>query len=408
MDLEGTAVSGIVDRWRGSEAVIVLDWLGRVGGAELVAKELADLFPQAPILALFAAPGAAQALGIDPHRVRQSYLGRIPNAFRYRKFLVPLFADAIQTLDVGGAALIVSASHAVAKCIPHRSFQRHVSYVYTPARYAHDLMPEYLSHVPAPARPWVRGALRDLATWDIATAGGVTRYIGISRAVRERIWRTYRRRASIIHPPVHLDDIPLGPERRDDYYVTLSRLVPQKKVELAVQAAVSLGRRLIVIGDGPERAALERLARAGSSGTIEFVGRVTEETKFALLGGAKAFLCPAEDDFGIVGVEALATGTPVVAYGRAGLLDVLGADRGPVAGTAPQQVPGGILFSRQTPGDLVDAIRALEATECASRGALRLIADRFDVRHFRRRLLDIARRVCPDDSPAEFRGENRE
>ena len=127
-----------------------------------------------------------------------------------RKVLLPWLADAVQTLDVGDAALIVSSSHAVAKSVPHRSYQRHLAYVYSPMRYAHDLMPQYLAGVPRLLRPWIRGVLRDLAVWDVAMANRVDRYVGISRVVAERIWRTYRRRAAVLHPPVDVDAMPLG------------------------------------------------------------------------------------------------------------------------------------------------------------------------------------------------------
>lgn len=144
--------------WDGPEVVLVHDWIGGVHGAEQVLRELATLFPRAPILTLFSDTTVLPALGIDPARVRQSYLGRIPNAVALRKVLLPWLADAVQTLDVGDAALIVSSSHAVAKSVPHRSYQRHLAYVYSPMRYAHDLMPQYLAGVPRLLRPWIRGA----------------------------------------------------------------------------------------------------------------------------------------------------------------------------------------------------------------------------------------------------------
>src|SRR4029077_3801556 len=132
------------DVWDGPPVVLVHDWIGGVNGAERVLKELATLFPSAPILALMADRRILPQLGIEPARVHQSYLGRVPNAIALRKVMLPFLADAVQTLDVGDASLIVSSSHAVAKTVPHRSYQRHLSYVYSPMRYAHDLLPQYL------------------------------------------------------------------------------------------------------------------------------------------------------------------------------------------------------------------------------------------------------------------------
>lgn len=385
------------DSWDRDDVVLVQDWIGSPGGAELVIRELASMFPRAPILTLFAVPETVRALGIDRARVRQSYLGRVPAANRLRRFLVPWFADAIQTLDVGDAALIVSASHAVAKSIPHRSYQRHVSYVYSPARYAHDLMPQYLHQVPAVFRPWMRRVLRDLATWDVATASRVARYIGISREVAARIWRTYRRRAAVIHPPVHIDRVPLSERPRGDYYVVLSRLVPAKRIDLAVAAAGQTKRRLVVVGDGPERLALEKLARrAGGAGLVEFVGRVSDVRKFEILGGARALLFPGEEDFGIVGVEALATGTPVVAFGRAGMLDVVAAPHRPLFAGPPRLEPGGVLFAEQSPEALAAAMWELEERFSPDPAALRALAEQFSAPRFRQRLLGVVRRLMED------------
>jgi glycosyltransferase involved in cell wall biosynthesis len=380
--------------WNGCDVVIVQDWIGSLGGAELVVKELATLFPHAPILTLFAVPQTVRKLGIDPARVRQSYLGRLPDPNRFRKFLVPWFADAVQTLDVGDAALIVSASHAVAKGVPHRSYQRHLSYVYTPVRYAHDLMPQYLRQAPALLRPWLRGALRDLATWDVSTAPRVTRYAAISHAVAERIWTTYRRRATVLHPPVDVDRIPCAEGARGDYYVALSRLVENKRIDIAVEAAVRAGRRLVVIGDGPERLTLERLAsRLGGTALVDFVGRVPDAEKYRLLGGARALLFPGEEDFGIVGVEALAAGTPVVAFGRAGMLDVLDAKAGPVLGGPPRVEPAGVAFGRQSAEDLAAAMVVLERIDMPPAAELRAHALRFATPVFRRGLLRLAERT---------------
>jgi len=380
--------------WDGPPVVLVHDWIGGVHGAERVLKELSTLFPAAPILALMADLRVVRALGMDPARVHQSYLGRVPNAIGLRKVMLPFFADAVQTLDVGDASLIVSSSHAVAKTVPHRSYQRHLSYVYSPMRYAHDLLPQYLREVPPILRPWFRGVLRKLAVWDVATAQRVARYVGISRAVAERIWRTYRRHAAVVHPPVDVESIPLGTTASPDYYVAVSRLAPYKRLDLAVAAAARLGRRLIIVGDGPERGRLEAVARAeGGARLVEFAGRVPEAEKFTLLGGARALLFPGEEDFGIVGVEALATGVPVVALGRGGMLDIVGAGARPLLGAGVSAAPGGILVGEQTADAMAQGMKALEGGPAPDRSACRELALRFATPRFRRRMLTLARRT---------------
>ena len=366
-----------------------------MGGAELCLQQIAGLFPDAPILTLFTESKAAAALGIDPARIRESYLARIPRAMALRKLLVPFFADAVQTLDVEDARVVLACSHAVAKSIPHRSYQRLVAYVYSPMRYAHDLLPAYVGAVPALLRPYVRAVLRRLAAWDVATAAGVHTFLAISRAVAERIWHTYRRRADILYPPVDVGAIPFSKgSGSGDYYVVLSRLVAYKRFDLAVRAAARLRRRLVVIGDGPERRRLQAIAIAeGAARHTEFVGRVPHDEKYRILADARALLFPGEEDFGIVGVEALAAGTPIIAYGRGGMLDVLGGEYAPLLFGPPQRQPGGVLFAAQTVDDVMMAMRLHEEDSYGSPQERRVLAERFDASLFRARLMRIVEQV---------------
>ncbi len=383
------------DVWNDDDVVLVHDWIGGVFGAEQTLRELAAIFPRAPILTLFADRLVVRRLGIDESRVRQSYLGRVPNAVRYRKYLLPWMADAIQTLDVGDARLIVSSTHAVAKSVPHRSYQTHLAYVYSPMRYAHDLMFEHVASTPWPLRPLVRSVLRKLAVWDVATAQRVRQYVGISRAVALRIWRTYRRRALVIHPPVDVEAVPVGRSAPADHYLVLSRLAPYKRIDLAIRAVAAMKRHLVIAGDGPERRALERLAvENGVAKLIDFVGHVSEQEKWRLLGNARALLFPGEEDFGIVGVEALAAGTPVVALGRGGMLDIVGSREDGFLVTGPARSgPGGVLFAEQTATGLVSGMQKLEESGVPDREVLRQVSERFSVGRFRTQMLSLARRL---------------
>jgi glycosyltransferase involved in cell wall biosynthesis len=262
--------------------------------------------------------------------------------------------------------------------------------VYSPVRYAHDLMPQYLAGVPAVLRPWIRGVLRKLAVWDVAMSNGVDRYVGISRVVAERIWRTYRRRAVVLHPPVDVDAIPAGSGPRGEYYVAASRLVGYKRLDLAVRAAALAGRRLVVIGQGPERARLEAMARGQS---VEFMGWVSDRIKYEVLAGARALLFPGEEDFGIVGVEALASGIPLIALGRGGMLDVVGSDSGALLGNGVRAEPGGIVVGEQSAEVLAQGMSLLESSDLPDRTEYRKLALAFSTPNFRRRFLELAGRV---------------
>jgi glycosyltransferase involved in cell wall biosynthesis len=373
-----------------AELVIVVDWFARVGGLERILAEVARLVPAAPILTLFHERGAPEQLGIDPTRVRRSYLGRLPGSLKLRRFLLPFFADAVQSLDVGDARTVLSVSHAVAKNVPHRSWQRHVSYICSPIRYAHDLMPEYVRAVPPPLRPVVRSMLRDLAVWDVTCSAHVDAFAALSRAVAERVWHSYRRRARVIFPPVNLAAPKSSPATRGDYYVVLSRLVAYKRIDVAIRAAAIAGRRLVVIGDGPEAARLRTLARkARAASLVEFTGFVGEERVSELLAGARALLFPGEEDLGLVGVEAHAAGTPVVALGRGGMLDVLDVADGPWTDAAPRAAAGGVIVGRSTPEDFARGMLFLEDGPPPDAAALRALARRFNVETFREQMANF-------------------
>jgi glycosyltransferase involved in cell wall biosynthesis len=393
LDQTGKPVSGEFV-WRGPRVVLVHDWIGGVHGAEQVLREFAVMFPDAPILTLFADERVLPVLGIEASRVQQSYLGRVPNAVRFRKWLVPWFADAVQSLDVGDAELIVSSSHAVAKNIPHRSYQTHLSYVYSPLRYVHELMQQHVETLPFLLRPFARGRLRSLGVWDVATTNGVTEFVAISRAVAARVWKVYRRESSVLCPPVDVGGIPVGRGSRDEHYVVVSRLVSYKRVDVAIRAAAVMRRRLVIVGDGPERPRLEALAtELRARHLVEFTGWVDNSVKHDLLGRARALLFPGEEDFGIVGVEALACGTPVVALGRGGMLDVVDADARPMLSGPAKVIPGGVLVSEQTGRSLAEGIRLLEDTGLPSATSCRALSERFATPEFRRRFLALAQRV---------------
>jgi len=355
---------------------IVHDWLDTWGGAELALAELLGLYPGADLFALvdFMAPADHARLG--SRAVRTSFIQKVPFARTgFRRYL-PLFPRAIERFDVSAYDLVISSSHAVAKGVRTTPSQLHVCYCYTPMRYAWDLQDQYLRQVGldhGPAGRLVRRSLARLRQWDRATSSRVDAFVAISHTIADRIRRCYARDSTVIFPPVAL--APVGEDlQRSPAYVTVSRFVPYKRVDIIVQAFRHLpDRELVVIGEGPERRRIE--AAAGPNVTL--LGLAADAERNRWLATARAFVFAAEEDFGIAPLEAQAHGTPVIAFARGGALETI---RGLDADT-----PTGVFFPEQTPEALATAVRAYEANahRITSR-ACRENAARFSAERFRR------------------------
>jgi len=359
---------------------IVHDWLDTWRGGENVLAEIVRLYPDASLFALVDFLPDAMRANLLGKRATTSFLQWLPGARRYFRALLPLFPRAIESLDVSAYGLVISSSHAVAKGARTTIGQVHICYCHTPMRYAWDLREQYLH--PLGLTSGLRGALANrvldrLRDWDRRASARVTHFVANSEFVRDRIGRCYGREAAVIHPPVDVgfftpvEDAPEPAAR--DYYVTASRWVPYKRVDLVVAAFRELpDRRLVVAGAGPAA----HHVRAAAGPNVEFVGEVPRERLRELLRGARAFVFAAEEDFGILPVEAQACGTPVIAYGRGGSLETVRAD-GTDAAT-------GMFFSAQTAGAIVDAVRRSDTALSAIRAAAcRANATRFSAERFR-------------------------
>ena len=356
---------------------LVHDWLDTWRGGENVLAEMLRIYPQADLFALvdFLPDDARQQL--LGRRAVTSFLQRLPGARRHFRAYLPLFPRAIESLDVSAYDIVISSSHAVAKGVRTRPDQLHICYCHTPMRYAWDLREQYLEASGLAAGPRsaiARHMLDRLREWDRSASKRVSAFVANSEFIRARIERCYGRDSTVIAPPVDTDFFtPAGGERGDDY-VTASRWVPYKRVDLIVAAFRELpGRRLVVVGDGPDAARV----RAAAGPNVEFVGEVARERLRALLRGARAFLFAAEEDFGILPLEAQAVGTPVIALGRGGVLEtVRGLDN---------RVPTGVFFVEQTPAAIAGAVRSFEANAPRIRPeACRANAERFSAERFRR------------------------
>ena len=354
---------------------LVHDWLTGMRGGERCLEAVCELFPQAPLFTLLHVPGSVSPT-IERRRIVTSFVQRLPGAAtRYRHYL-PLFPAAVRGLSLAGFDVVLSLSHCVAKAVRVPPGALHLCYCFTPMRYVWDLEADY-----ADGAGWLtRLALPPMAAvlrrWDRRTEG-VHEFVAISRHISERIRRVYGRDAAVIYPPVDLDRFRIAPAV-DDYYLVVSALVPYKRVDLAVLAANRTGRRLLVVGHGPEEARLRALAGP----TVTFLGWRSDAEVAQLYARCRAVLFPAVEDFGIVPLEAAAAGRPTLALAQGGALETMvGLDGG-----AP---PTAVFFREQTADALAGAIATFEAA--ASRfepKAIRAHAAQFDRPRFAQRIRD--------------------
>ncbi len=302
---------------------LVHDWLTGMRGGEKVLEALCEAYPGADLFTLIHVPGSTSPT-IEHRRIVTSPIQHLPGASRLYRYYLPLMPWAVTRFDLRGYDLVISVSHCAVKSVVVPPGTRHLCYCLTPMRYAWDQFdayfgPERVGRVPSAMLKPVMGAL---ARWDRATAHRVHRYLAISQYVARRIGLYYNRQSTIVYPPVDTDFYTPDPAPVHPRFLVVSALVPYKRVDLAMRAARQAGVRLTVVGDGPERAALEPLTGDG----VELVGRKSDEEIRTLYRTSVATVLPGEEDFGIVPVEAQACGRPVVALGRGGALDTVVPD----------------------------------------------------------------------------------
>jgi len=318
---------------------IVADWLTSRGGAEKVLAALLEAFPRAKIFTTVYNPAV-----FPEYKSRiagTSFLQKIPLLNRRHQLLLPLLPSAIGSLDLTGFDLIISSSSAVGKGVKKPAGAVHVCYCHTPMRYVWQTETD---------RRLIRLPLGKLLIswlkkWDLKTNQGVDYFIANSHYTAERITKNYHRSSTVIYPPVEPSHKPARVDK-GDFYFAISRLTAYKRFDLAILACQKLGRKLLVAGEGPE---LERLKEIATDKTI-FLGRISDKEKIEYLRAARAVIFPAEEDFGIVPIEAMACGTPVVAFGRGGAKETV------------RDGQTGVLFDKQTVAELVRAIKRLEKT----------------------------------------------
>ena len=358
-----------------TSVALVHEWFTTLAGSERVVEQFCDIFPEADLFAIYAERElVARTSFLRDRRLRTSFIEHLPGTARHFRNYLMLMPLAVEQFDLSPYELVISSNHAAAKGVLTGPDQLHISYVHTPIRYAWDLQHQYLreSGLTTGLKGWLaKWMLHKMRIWDYRTAAGVDHFVANSRYIARRIQKVYGRRADVVYPPVDVERFTAG-ARKDDFYLAASRLVPYKRMDLVVRAFATMPeRRLVVIGDGPER---EKLA-AHATPNVELLGYQPFPVLKDLLERARAFVFAAEEDFGIVLVEAQAAGTPVIALGKGGALEtVKGLD---------DDEPTGVFFARQEVGDLVEAVKRFEAEEArflpehCRRNALRFSAERF-------------------------------
>jgi glycosyltransferase involved in cell wall biosynthesis len=353
---------------------LVHDWLYIRGGAERVLEGILRSFPQADVHCLFDILSEEDREKIGYKTSKTTFIQRMPNLRKLHRSYLPLMPMAIEQLDLSQYDVVISSSHAVAKGVITGPDQLHISYVHSPMRYAWDLQHQYLreSNMQRGLKSMIaRTFLHQMRIWDVRTANGVDEYIANSRFVARRIQKLYGRRSAVINPPVLVPDA-LGREEKQNFFLTASRLVPYKNTRVIIEAFATLpDQYLLVAGTGPELARLKEIAPPN----VTFLGFVEDQHLHHLMAQARAFVFAAEEDFGIVVVEAQGRGTPVIALGRGGAVETVEVD-----GTEPT----GMFFSHATPTSIAEAVRGFIDREAdftpenCHRNALRFANDRFD------------------------------
>jgi glycosyltransferase involved in cell wall biosynthesis len=340
------------------KTAVVHDWLVTYAGAERALEQILALYPEAELYSLIDfLPQGSRGFILDK-KVRTSFIQSLPFAKKKYRSYLPLMPLAIEQFDLSGYDLVISSSYAVAKGVMTNARQLHVCYCYSPMRYAWDLHHQYLDEsglTKGLKSLAVRMTLHYMRMWDFTSANRVDHFVAISKYIAGRINKVYGREAAVIYPPVAVDAI-VPHAMKGDYYLTASRLVPYKKVDLIVEAFSQMpDKKLVVIGEGPDFQKIK--AKAGKN--IELLGYQPSSVLKDRMRKAKAFVYAAEEDFGIVTVEAQASGTPVIAYGRGGSLETV-RPLNMTDGRRGDEKPTGVFFYEQTADSLIKAVAFFE------------------------------------------------
>lgn len=348
---------------------LVHDWLVTMRGGEKVFEILCELFPAASVFTLVHKKGSGAA-AIERMNIHTSLIQKLPFGLKRYQYYLPLFPLVIKQFDLSDFELVISSSHAVAKAVPTHPRALHICYCHTPMRYIWDQYEQYFGRGRANflTRMMMKMLLPTLQRWDVKTSQNVKYFVANSKNVQERIRRIYNRDAEVLYPPVDVRRFPLS-TRDDGYYLVVAALVPYKRIDLAIEAFNRLGKPLVIIGSGVEEKKLKALANKN----IEFVPWLQEGELPKYYSGCRALIFPGEEDFGIVPVEAMACGKPVIAFEKGGALETV------INGKT------GIFFREQSTECLVQAVKSFE-TQTFDPQEIHRHAQQFDREVFRVRM----------------------
>jgi len=327
---------------------IIHEWLVTIAGAESVLQSIYKLYP-GTIYTLFHDPASIRGSSFENAKIITSMLQRIPMSKKHHRAFLPLYPMAIEQFDLRDHKLVISSSYAVAKGVLTSSDQLHICYCHSPMRYIWDLTFQYLeaSGLQSGVKSFiVRALFHYMRLWDASSSIRVNQFVANSQYIADRIQKCYNRPATVIYPPVDVDHFSVS-DKRENYFITVSRLVPYKRLDLIVAAFNELGLQLMVVGDGPAKKQLKQMAKQN----ITFMGHLASPELEKYVQKARAFIFSAEEDFGIVNVEAQACGVPVIAFGRGGALETVIKDK------------TGIFFYRQDIGSIINAVTRFLAKE---------------------------------------------
>lgn len=359
---------------------IVHDWLVTYSGSERAVEQILQVFPDADLFCLFDIMSNEERSFLKGKKVTTSFLQKLPFKARlYRRFL-PLMPIAVEQFDLSTYDVIISNCHATSKGVITGPGQLHISYIHTPIRYAWDMQNEYLeaSQPGLPMDIAMRVMLHYIRLWDMSASSRPDIILANSSFIAKRIWKIYRRESQILYPPVDVEIFSYQ-DRKDDYYLTVSRLVPYKRLDLIMEAFRGMpDKKLVVIGDGPDREKIRRLVAAN----IQWLEHQSTNVLRKCMQNARAFIFAAKEDFGITPLEAQACGTPVIAFQEGGVAEtVRGLDH---------PAPTGVFFSEQTSRSIQEAVELFESIpEKISPQACRKNAERFSNLRFKQEFNDL-------------------